>query len=101
VALLVTPTGEAGPHEQVGHALLVGVVPERQVVGRPDHVEQREHVVLLQQLLGVRLAPAGVVAVVLGHDRDVPPLDPALLRVQVLEEGVIANRDLGKGGERP
>ena len=69
------PGRRAGGHEQVRDLLLVGVVPDRQVVRRPERVEQREHLVLLDQPADVGHRALRLVAVVERDELDLAPVD--------------------------
>ena len=97
----VTPLGGAGTGEQVGDAVLFEVVPDGQVVGRADHVEQGEDPLVLDQPLGVGRGAAGLVAVVEGDELDLAAVDAPELFVHVVEVRLIARGDLGEGRERP
>ena len=72
------PVRRAGGDEHVRDLLLVRVVPDRQVVRRPERVEQREHLVLLDQAADVGHRALRLVAVVERDELDLAPVDAAL-----------------------
>ena len=82
------------------HACPVQVRPDREVLGRAHAVEDREHLVLLDEPAGGLERAAGVVAVVQVRVLDRSPPDAAA-RVHVLEVRLGADRGAGPDDASP
>jgi hypothetical protein len=82
--VLVRERACAAADEELRHLLLVQVLPDRERVLGADGVEDREDVVLLDELRRQLRGLRGVVLVVLDLVDDLPPVDAAV-RVDVVE----------------
>ena len=100
----LVPLRAARGDEQVRHLVLVEVVDHRGVRGRAQAVDDREDLVLLDQLADHGRGGRRVVAVVLDDVLDAAAVDPAVV-VDVVEVGLRRRRDgrvarRGRAGQR-
>ena len=98
VVLRIVPLGRAGGHEEMGHLLLVHVLVDGAVRRRAERLEQRGHLVLLDELADHLDRLRRAVGVVVGDVVDLAPVDAALV-VDLLEVGAdgLADGAVGRG----
>ena len=89
----VAPVRVAGGEQHLRHLVLVEVLPRRQARRGTEAPDDREDVILLDELLHVRNGLGRVVPVVHGDVLDLAAMDAVVLRVDVGEERLLGRRD--------